>query len=258
MRYTRWFWYEVQCALLVLWGTPYRRRYNFKLSNGVMSKLLSILSLAILSGCASQPLDDVEIAKVEVVEDVLFYEGELNEESINIALDKAQGHQIKRININSPGGEVTSSMMFANWIRSNGIDVEVNEMCFSSCANYVFPAGVNKYVSEKDFIGWHGSAHQKYEKLPDPDAEKSFQKYIAKARVMETKFYKSLGVNSKLPIMGQVDGYSCQVHDEWGWYYSVSDLKKLGVDNIVLTDGHWDPSHYHSKKLCQLILPEKV
>lgn len=234
------------------------RRYNFELSNGVMNKLLCILSLAILSGCASQSLDDVEMAKVEVVEDVLFYDGELNEESINLALDKVQGHQIKRVNIKSPGGEVTSSMIFANWIRSNGIDVEINEMCFSSCANYVFPAGVHKYISEKDFIGWHGSAHQKYEKLPDPEAEKSFQKYIAKAREMETKLYKYLGVNSKLPIMGQLNGYSCQRHDEWGWYYSVSDLKKLGVDNIVLTDGHWDPSRYHSKKLCQLILPAQV
>ncbi|PSU25093.1 SAM-dependent methyltransferase, partial [Photobacterium lutimaris] len=26
MRYTRRFWYGVQCALLVLWGTPYCRR----------------------------------------------------------------------------------------------------------------------------------------------------------------------------------------------------------------------------------------
>jgi len=27
MHYTRRFWYEVQCALLVWWGTPYGRRY---------------------------------------------------------------------------------------------------------------------------------------------------------------------------------------------------------------------------------------
>ena len=28
MRYTRRFWYEVQCALLVQWGTPYCGRYG--------------------------------------------------------------------------------------------------------------------------------------------------------------------------------------------------------------------------------------
>jgi len=28
MRYTRRFWFEVRCALLVQWGTPYRRRYG--------------------------------------------------------------------------------------------------------------------------------------------------------------------------------------------------------------------------------------
>ncbi|MGX9608655.1 hypothetical protein [Acinetobacter sp. T63] len=38
------------------------------------------------------------------------------------------------------------------------LNVEVGQYCFSSCANYVFPAGKVKYLNWCSQLGWHGGA----------------------------------------------------------------------------------------------------
>lgn len=222
-----------------------------------MKNLLGILLLTILSGCSFESGDGVEPTKIEVVGDTLFFEGGLNDETITQAMSQVQNRSIKRLNLRSFGGDIIPSIKFARWIRDNKVDVEINEICFSSCANYLFPAGINKYISEKDLIGWHGGAYQvtfDTMQFDDPEAKKALELYMTESRKMETELYQYLGVNPKLPTMGQEDAYRCQKNGEQGWYYSVSDLNKLGVDNIVLTDGQWNPALYHSN-LCQVILP---
>lgn len=221
-----------------------------------MKGILGVLLPVLLCGCASQGVDDVEIANISITDDILFYDGELNEESVALAIDTSQSRQLSQLNIRSYGGEITSAMRFATWIRSKGLDVEINEICFSSCANYIFPAGRMKYVSEKDLIGWHGGAYQKVEEdeFDDPEDAASFNLYIVKAQKQETALFQYLGVNPALPNLGQQPGNDCQTHGEQGWYYSVEDLKRLGVDHVVLTDGQWEPLTYHAKDVCQLVL----
>lgn len=219
-----------------------------------MSKLIRLIGLVLVLGSGYFFLSDDHAAKIEIVEDVLFFHGELSDESVKRAISLAKGYSISRVNINSEGGEVISAIMLANWIRDNKLDVEITDMCFSSCANYVFPAGMVKYVSRKDLIGWHGGAYQENEKMDDPELEKMLQEYIKEAREKETKLYQRLGINPDITTLGQMDEYYCQHAQEHGWYYSVADLNKLGIDNIVLIDGEWSPSRYHSKDVCQVKL----
>ncbi len=57
MRYTRQFWFEVRCALLVQWGTPYGRRY--------MPSFLKVLVSALVSFSAVPAV--IEMQKVSFV-----------------------------------------------------------------------------------------------------------------------------------------------------------------------------------------------
>lgn len=223
-----------------------------------MKIIFGFIASLILLGSGYLFLPDDHTARVEVIGDVLFFHGELSEESVNLAIRRSIGHQINTININSGGGEIISAITFAHWIRDNELDVEVTEMCFSSCANYIFLAGMVKYVSEKDLIGWHGGAYQENEEIDDPKMDKLFQAYIKEAQKKETNLYKRLGVNPNITTFGQMEEYYCQHEQQHGWYYSVSDLNKLGVYNIELADGEWNPSLYHSKDICQVNLPNDI
>ena len=38
--------------------------------------------------------------------------------------------------------------------------VEVDVICFSSCADYIFPAGQARVIRADAFVGWHGNERQ--------------------------------------------------------------------------------------------------
>ncbi len=59
------------------------------------------------------------------------------------------------------------------WVFANKIDIEVNDYCLSSCANYVFTAGKNKYISNKAIIGFHGGLSS--QEFDTSDIEASFK-----------------------------------------------------------------------------------
>lgn len=62
--------------------------------------------------------------------------------------------------ISSGGGEINAGMKMGYWVFDNQIDVVVNGMCMSSCANYIFPAGHRKIINNGSIVAWHGSALQ--------------------------------------------------------------------------------------------------
>ena len=43
------------------------------------------------------------------------------------------------------------------WIYDNGVDVMVDEVCISACANYIFTAGKNKIIEDFAIVGWRDS-----------------------------------------------------------------------------------------------------
>lgn len=219
-----------------------------------------MLFLMSLVGCASQQqhgskyLCKQQDAEIHIDGSTLFFNGDLSEDSVLCAINMAQGHDIKTLNVRSEGGVIDDAMYFAHWIRDGQINVEINELCFSSCANYIFPAGVIKYISERDLIGWHGGAFQKNIEFRDYAEKQQFQLYIRKARKKEVSLYSRLGIDPRLPTIGQEDEYFCQNNGELGWFYSVEDLTSLGITNIVLTDNKWEPLNFHAEMVCQVSL----
>ena len=64
----------------------------------------------------------------------------------------------KRIHLRSGGGEVTAAMEIGREIRKRGLDVVVDGRCYSSCANYLFIAGIHKSVVKSGMLLMHGGA----------------------------------------------------------------------------------------------------
>jgi hypothetical protein len=72
---------------------------------------------------------------------------------------------IRRLVIDSGGGDIDAALDFARIVRAHGWDVVVKHRCLSACANYVFVAGARKTVLPNAWVGIH-EARQIYRR-PD-------------------------------------------------------------------------------------------
>lgn len=149
---------------------------------------------------------------------------------------------VKALFIDSRGGAIEIGMDFGEFIHKHELDVHIKGHCFSSCANYIFPAGKNKYLDKNSQIGWHGSAFQV---ISDADREALSQtekdtldRDLSKTREREFKFYSMIGVEPLTPVYGLNNQYPECV----GWTYSLKALEQLKIHNIILTEQSWEPA----------------
>ena len=156
------------------------------------------------------------------------------------------------LSIRSVGGDVNPGMALGAWVHAHKLNVRVMEFCFSSCANYVFPAAAKKTVSNFAMVGYHGGPGGPL-KIELDDAlsaaeRQAFMDDIEKIRARngrrEAEFYKKIGVRTDLSTLGQGDQYKPyyeQRPDAQGWTYSLDDFARLGVRDINVINPPWKP-----------------
>jgi len=163
------------------------------------------------------------------------------------------------LSVRSPGGEVYTGMQLGNWVRKHKLDVQVLELCFSSCANYVFPAGIHKIVSNFAVIGYHGgpgdpkhlafdeSTQKMYDAL-SPVEQKALMDDINKTSLedgqREAQYLQQLGVRTDISSLGQAEQYASllkQNPNTAGWTYTLEDFALLGVRDITVINPPWKP-----------------
>lgn len=177
------------------------------------------------------------------------------------------------LSITSLGGDIEVGMELGEWLVEKQLHVKVEDYCMSSCANYIFPAGVKKYIGNKALIAFHGGAHSEsfvsneestLASFPE-DKRESVKKAMDEALRIhrektgkrETEFYKKIGVSKSINTLGQSDEYSNHSAYYNGWYYSLEYLKKFGVNNLLVINGPWNPqSNVEKFKVFKLSLPD--
>jgi hypothetical protein len=68
---------------------------------------------------------------------------------------------IRTIILNSGGGDVRAGLAIGRRIRAGKLDVIVDGVCGSSCANYLFVAGNRQTVRPESVVLWHGGINKK-------------------------------------------------------------------------------------------------
>ncbi len=187
--------------------------------------------------------NSVQDAQISKKGSEIYYDGDIEFPSVN-KFKALYDPSIKTVVIKSWGGEVEAGIDFGLFIHKHKLNVHVKDYCFSSCANYVFPAGETKYLDKNSLVGWHGSSFQTDESLGFHEAEKHaespFDLSLAETRAMELRFYTKIDVEPLTPIYGLDRGHS-QNTDCVGWTYSLAAMKQLNIRNIVLNDKVWEP-----------------
>jgi len=217
-----------------------------------------------------------EPATVQVQGDTVYYTGNFSKAS-TVAFDAAvagiRRGQLTRLVISSGGGDTVAGRHVGRWVRDMGLVVEVDFICFSSCADYIFPAGRARVIRADAFVGWHGNertfhvqAARKGISLEDqlaqyvpkdasPEQRAAFFKDFAETTKVtlkdEADFYATLGLNDAFAVCAVGDilekrpGYAGQI----GWGFSLADMARLGMTNTVyLGDGTYEKDSSRFRK----------
>ncbi|MEF1289871.1 hypothetical protein [Vibrio sp. M260118] len=197
-------------------------------------------TVLLLVGCKSTPMVYPPAHKVMVSGNTLIYEGMITGDAVLEAMRVVREGKtpIDKLKITSPGGEMAVGMEFGYFIKENDLDVEVSRLCFSACANYILPAAKSVVINPDSLLGWHGGAKQAdalwMHSVPSKD-KKQFLEYLNRLRIKETAFFGYVGVDQQITTYGQTLKTSCQKSKNTdGWYYSVADMKRMGIKNITV------------------------
>lgn len=238
-----------------------------------LAGLIGALGVASAADPAATLPPDIERARAEPAQvrvqgDTVYYTGNFSAAStraFDAAVAGVARGQLTRLVISSGGGDTVAGRHVGRWVRDMGLVVEVDVICFSSCADYVFPAGRARVIRADAFVGWHGNERQ-FELLaarkgvslaeelgryapPDLPADQraafvqAFMSSIRVTRQDEADFYARLGLSDAFAVCAVGDvlerrpGYAGQR----GWGFSLADMARLGLANTAyLGDGRYE------------------
>jgi len=202
-------------------------------------------------GSAGKP-ETVQVSRdvsVQLAGASAVYRGEITEEGFATLRKLTQGRAIDTLVVDSAGGEIVIGMDFGYWLLERGLDVTVDGVCLSSCANYVFTAGRSKTILPGSVVGWHGSAEQpglldqmhaeaertvRAKRLPPgKEAEELVRvrqanvDYLTGAILKQGEFFHRVGVDEYITRIGN------EVYGLPGFYYlSVQDMARFGIKDV--------------------------
>jgi hypothetical protein len=235
------------------------------LKNNLTIFKAAVITLSFLTaGCAQQQTIETAVTSQTAV----IFSGYITEDSVDKFLRSLPSKKLTKIILDSPGGEPIAAMRLGNWIFDRSLDVQVEKICMSSCANYLFTAGAKKIILSPGIVGWHGSALQKNfverdklfsdiemrlaagEKVSENEST-SFSnaaayadyKYSLRSKPLQADFYKKLQVIEYLTRAGQEPRNLRAI-----WTFGLDELKAFGVCEVELPSTYADTEYLKQVK----------
>jgi hypothetical protein len=238
-------------------------------SSCVLAACLTAAVAGIIPGSAAAETNppDIERARAEpavvrVEADTVYYTGNFSQASsktFDAAVEGVPRGRITRMVISSGGGDTVAGRHVGRWVRDMGVVVEVDVICFSSCADYVFPAGKARVIRADAFVGWHGNERQfdviaarRGERVVDlpqlrrlvpegqsPEQQRAFLEDVVRSIAVtqkdEADFYARLGLSDAFAVCAVGDDLEQRFGFEGrkGWGFSIDDMTRLGLTNVV-------------------------
>ena len=201
------------------------------------------------------------------------FAGKLSARNVELFLETVRGKKITMLVISSGSGEVDAGIKIGSWVFDNRIDVTVENLCLSSCANYVFTAGRRKIIKPGGVVAWHGAALEEsgmsdeevrasvvkdFNTWPEGNREKAnledlVGKAIAQARQQGKErmgrhldFFRKIGVDESVCRIGN-EKYGAKDF----FFLSAKDMARFGISGVEA------PADYESTDLVPLLIKGK-
>ncbi|WP_147692564.1 hypothetical protein [Vogesella mureinivorans] len=214
-----------------------------------LQRIMCGLLLVALAGCASMRSNKPTVTLSPNGSDIV-YNGELDASAIAQVQTLYAQATVKptRLVINSHGGSSRLGMALGDFIHDKQLDIRVDGVCMSSCANYVFPAARHKYLGERDALLWHGGALQpdwealiKAKWKNKPAQQEQAREDIRQWAVNEQAFFERIGVSQLVTVCGQQPEWIKAYPQAPGFYYSPEDMQRFGIHDIQFIAHRWAP-----------------
>jgi hypothetical protein len=239
-------------------------------TKGLKDKMLRTAFLFLVAGilvhCACQPLGADILERAAAKEAVISlegtkvtYSGVINDENMERFLETVSGQEITMLVVSSSGGEVNAGMTLGEWVYERQVEVAVEGMCMSSCANYVFTAGRGRTIGPGSIVAWHGKVYLDIDNaadeiraaimesrslMPEDEISSDFEllvqegiqrtmEYFERSQERQTRFFDMIGV----------DEYLCSVgNEEYGaenfFVLGVKDMAFFGLHHVQAPDDY--------------------
>ncbi len=192
---------------------------------------------------------------IHVQGDTIYYNGGIDEPSYQkFSQIMEENPSVSKMVINSGGGDTQSGIKIGTLVYERGMDVKVEEICFSSCANYVFVSGSEKIIGKNSFVGWHGSesqtevlaeldgvSNEEYLKSElrdalseaspfwsEADVEREYQRVLS-GLPAEAAFFDLIGLDKQVTLNGleHIIEMGCV-----GWTHTIEDMQSYNIQNV--------------------------
>jgi hypothetical protein len=261
---------------------------------GLRVRFAQALLLVLASGASASSIGDTPtldvtniVTKVRLTADRIEYSGLITHEANAGVFELYQSADPKpqALLIESQGGSADAGMELGTWLFDNGLQLQIDTYCFSSCANYVFPAGRTKLLAPHASLMWHGGVTQPItpEELADvldetldgfPEEERrqlleahsrdelmqQLQQSLIAIVARETYFFRRLGVDQRITTLGHLYEHELLKGEDYymGWDFSLDDMARLGVHDISIKGGaKWEPVFpFRGQKIYRVRLDE--
>ena len=206
---------------------------------GLIQSACGALMLLGLSALPAQAQQEAT-ATVWRMGDTVHYDGYMDADAIqHVRFHAGRGAHV--LSISSRGGDVELGMALGDVLAQHGMDVEVRDVCLSSCANYVFPAGKRKLLQRHSLLGWHGGVLQDMGDSIPPEARQQYQNYVQRVAPLERAFFQRIGVDQASTTWGQRPEFA-RYRDCIGWSYSLDMMRRFGIEQVRVQGGkRWQP-----------------
>jgi hypothetical protein len=120
--------------------------------------------------------------------------------------------------------------------RPSRPDVEIGAECFSSCANYLFPAGATQSITGLGVVAWHGNMSHMLDlhaRGSKPLAAADLAE-VQRQSVLEKAFYASIGLDEYLCWFGKIGSYNARNL----YFLHVPDMARFGISGVSVRPGY--------------------
>jgi hypothetical protein len=250
----------------------------------IENRFINLLSFCLLfvfingvTVCAARSPHDPSNEEADIVLNgtTVVYVGILNDRNIERFFKTVRDKEVLRLSISSGGGEINAGMRLGDWVFDNNVDVVIEGVCASSCANYVFTAGRRKTLNEGAIVAWHGNILQKtgfsdeelratttqwFDTLSE-DAKADFNlETMVALTILQMGEYRAAGIENQARFFKRigVDEFLCRVGNEmYGapdfFTLSIEDMARFGVSNVQASWNYDDvdltPFHRRGKSI---------
>ncbi len=174
-----------------------------------MKMLRALVSITLMSfavtGC--QGTSDAQPIVGMTASNQIFYSGPLTEAGVSAfdSLFNKQGDAISELVITSGGGDAMAAIEMGTLVFDHGLSVIVRNICASSCANYIVPAGKSVVVEKDSLLGWHGGSYQDlYVPFGGVQGNSEHLESLRRWQAAELAFFAKVGVDPVVTIVGMM------------------------------------------------------